>query len=94
MNEHRLYIVLGLLLLVMGALAVRRRDIIGSVAFLIAGMGVLINGINSLRKRVIPQYSLAMQRLRIGVLLFSILAAIVIIILEETVEKFGGMMWR
>ncbi len=94
MNEHRLYIVLGLLLLVMGALAVRRRDVVGSVAFLTAGIGVLINGVNSLRKRVIPQYSPAIQRLRLGLLLFSIMAAIVIIFLEEITEKFGGTFLR
>lgn len=83
MNEHRLYIVLGLLLLIMGALAVRRADAVGAMAFLIAGLGVVTNGVHALRKRFIPRSSPAMARLRVGVLLVGILVAIVLIVLEE-----------
>lgn len=83
MNEHRLYIVLGCLLLVMGALGVRRRDPIGAMAFLIAGAGVIANGFHALRKRIIPYGSRRTQYLRLVVLLFSIGAAMVIIVLEE-----------
>jgi drug/metabolite transporter (DMT)-like permease len=91
MNEHRLYIVLGLLLLVMGALAVRRHDPIGSTAFLIAGTGAVANGANALRKRINPQLSPQMLRLRLGLLLFGILSAIVLILLEERGGGgFGG----
>lgn len=90
MNEHRLYIVLGLLLLVMGALAVRRRDPIGSAAFLIAGAGAVANGVNALRKHIVPQISPQMMRLRLGLLVFGIMAATVLILLEEGLERFGG----
>jgi hypothetical protein len=83
MNEHRLYIVLGLLLLIMGALAVRRADTIGASAFLLAGVGVIANGIHALRKRIIPRSSPIMARVRISVLLMGIITAIVLIILEE-----------
>jgi uncharacterized membrane protein HdeD (DUF308 family) len=82
-NEHRLYIVLGLLLLVMGALAVRRADAVGAVAFLLAGAGVVANGMNALRKRFIPRSSPTMARVRISVLLLGIIVAIVLIVLEE-----------
>jgi drug/metabolite transporter (DMT)-like permease len=83
MNEHRLYIVLGLLLLVMGALAVRRADAVGAVAFLLAGAGVVAIGTNALRKRFSPRSSPTMARLRIALLLIGIIVAIVLIVLEE-----------
>jgi hypothetical protein len=94
MNEHRLYIVLGLLLLIMGALAVRRRDPVGSTAFLIAGAGAVINGVNALRKGIIPRVSPTMKRVRLAVLLFAILTASILILLEELQNTASGLLFR
>jgi hypothetical protein len=82
-NEHRLYIVLGILLLCLGALFVRRADAIGATAFIIADLGIVVNGSRALKKRFVPHYSPAMARLRIGVLVLAIVLAIAVILLQE-----------
>ncbi|MFY7996995.1 MAG: hypothetical protein ACOVSW_00160 [Candidatus Kapaibacteriota bacterium] len=83
MNEHRLYIVLGILFLVLGALFVRRSDMIGAMAFLLAGLGIIANGARALKKEITPSYSPSLMLLRRGVLILAIILAIVVIFLQE-----------
>ena len=83
MNEHRLYIVLGILFLVLGALFVRHSDSIGALAFLLAGVGIIVNGSRALRKGLTPSYSSSVMLLRHGLLIVAILLAILVIFLQE-----------
>jgi hypothetical protein len=82
-NEHRLYIVLGILFLYLGALFIRRSDAVGATVFLTAGIGIIINGSRALKKHLTPRYSTARTNLRMGLLLLSIVLAIVVIFLQE-----------
>lgn len=83
MNEHRLYIVLGILFLVLGALFVQRSDSVGAVAFLLAGAGIIVNGSRALRKGLTPSYSPSLMLLRQGLLIVAILLAMLVIFLQE-----------
>lgn len=83
MNENRLYILLGILFLVLGALFVRRSDSVGAAAFLFAGAGIIVNGSRALRKGLVPSYSPFVLLLRRSVLILAIILAIVVIFLQE-----------
>ncbi|MCU0425186.1 MAG: hypothetical protein MUF71_06110 [Candidatus Kapabacteria bacterium] len=83
MNEHRLYIVLGILFLILGALFIRRSDGIGASAFVLAGTGIIINGARALRKGLQPAYNPRVMKLRQGLLLLAITLTIVVIFLQE-----------
>jgi hypothetical protein len=83
MNENRLYIVLGILFLVLGALFMRRADSIGAAAFLLAGTGIIVNGGRALRKGLTPSYSPELLLLRRSVLILAIILAIIVIFLQE-----------
>lgn len=83
MNEHRLYIMLGILFLVLGALFIRRSDNVGAAVFILSGIGIVINGARALKKGLQPSYSPKLMLLRQGLLLLAIALTIVVIFLQE-----------
>lgn len=85
MNEHRLYIVLGLLFLTLGALFVQRADSVGAAVFLLAGTGIIVNGARALRREKSAPTRTDEKRFpaRVWALLAAIVLAIVVIFLQE-----------